>query len=87
GRGWESITDRIIEVVNRRSTRVVYVLWGEAAKKKQTLITNPQHVVIACGHPSPLSARNFFGSRCFSRVNRALIDVGIDPIDWQIPDV
>jgi uracil-DNA glycosylase len=87
GRGWESITDRVIEVVNRKSTRVVYVLWGEEAKKKQPLITNPQHVVIACAHPSPLSARNFFGSRCFSRANGALIDVGIEPIDWQIPDV
>lgn len=87
GRGWEAITDRVIEVVNGKATRVVYVLWGEEAKRKRPLITNPQHVVIACAHPSPLSARNFFGSRCFSRVNGALLDVGIDPIDWQIPDV
>ncbi|MCW5786521.1 MAG: uracil-DNA glycosylase [Nitrospira sp.] len=86
GRGWESITDRIIEVVNRRSTRVVYVLWGEAAKK-----ANADYQSAArrhCLRPSlPVVSEEFFGSRCFSRVNRALIDVGIDPIDWQIPDV
>ncbi|MBA5876576.1 MAG: uracil-DNA glycosylase [Nitrosomonas sp.] len=86
-RGWESITDRIIEVVNEKPVRVVYVLWGEEAKKKRGLITNPQHVVITCAHPSPLSVRKFFGSRCFSQVNKALMEAGIDPINWQIPDV
>lgn len=87
GRGWESITDRIIEVVNEKPVRVVYVLWGGEAKKKRGLITNPQHVVITCAHPSPLSVRKFFGSRCFSQVNQALMEAGIDPINWQIPDV
>jgi len=87
GRGWEFITDRVIEVVNEKPVRVVYVLWGGEAKKKRGLITNPQHVVITCAHPSPLSVRKFFGSRCFSQVNKALMKAGIDPINWQIPDV
>lgn len=87
GRGWEVMTDRIIELVNEKPTRVVFVLWGEEAKKKRRLVTNPQHVVIACAHPSPLSAKKFFGSRCFSQVNRALIEMGLAPIDWQIPDL
>lgn len=87
GRGWEIFTDRIIELVNEKPTRVVFVLWGGEAKKKRALVTNPQHVVIACAHPSPLSARNFFGSRCFSQVNRALTELGLAPIDWQIPDI
>ncbi|MFZ1503059.1 MAG: uracil-DNA glycosylase, partial [Nitrospira sp.] len=87
GRGWEIFTDRIIELVNAKPTRVVFVLWGGEAKKKRALVTNPQHVVIACAHPSPLSVRNFFGSRCFSQVNRALTEMGLAPIDWQIPDI
>lgn len=86
-RGWEVVTDRIIRMVDAKRTRVVFVLWGGEAKKKRTLITNSQHVVITCAHPSPLSARMFFGSRCFSRTNQALIEAGIEPIDWQIPDV
>jgi uracil-DNA glycosylase len=87
GQGWEAVTDRILEVVNAKPTRVVFVLWGGEAKKKRSLITNAQHVVIDCAHPSPLSARKFLGSRCFSRINRALTAAGLAPIDWQIPDV
>lgn len=87
GRGWEAVTDRIFEVVNAKPTPVVFVLWGGEAKKKQSLITNSHHVVIASAHPSPLSAKKFFGSRCFSQVNRALSEAGLEPIDWQIPDV
>lgn len=85
--GWQGFTDRVIELVNSKPTRVVFVLWGGEAQKKQSLITNPHHVVIACAHPSPLSAQKFFGSRCFSRINHSLIDARLSPIDWQIPDV
>ncbi|MCS6328868.1 MAG: uracil-DNA glycosylase [Nitrospira sp.] len=86
-RGWEAVTDRIFKVVNAKPSRVVFVLWGVEAKKKQALITAAQHVVISCAHPSPLSARKFFGSRCFSQVNRALTEANLKPIDWQIPDL
>jgi uracil-DNA glycosylase len=87
GRGWERFTDRIIELVAAKRTRVVFVLWGLEAQKKRMLITQSHHTVIATAHPSPLSARKFFGCRCFSRVNRDLADAGLAAIDWQIPDV
>lgn len=87
GRGWEAVTDRIIELLNAKPTRVVFVLWGGEAQKKQALITNPHHIVITCAHPSPLSARKFWGCRCFSHINHALTDAAVPPIDWQIPDV
>jgi uracil-DNA glycosylase len=87
GRGWERFTDRIIELVAAKQTRVVFVLWGRQAQKKRTLITQPHHTVIATAHPSPLSVRKFFGCRCFSQINRDLADAGSPPIDWQIPDV
>jgi uracil-DNA glycosylase len=85
--GWHSLTDRVIQLVDAKATRVVFVLWGAEAKKKQALIANPQHVVISSAHPSPLSARKFFGSRCFSRINDSLTSAGLSAIDWQIPDV
>jgi len=85
--GWGPFTDRVIEVLNGKSERVVFVLWGREAQKKTALITNPLHVVIAAAHPSPLSARKFFGSRCFSKVNDSLMEAGLLPIDWQISDV
>ena len=87
GRGWERFTDHIIELVAAKHTRVVFVLWGREAQKKRALITQSHHTVIATAHPSPLSARKFFGCRCFSHVNRDLTDAGSSPIDWQIPDV
>jgi uracil-DNA glycosylase len=87
GRGWERFTDRIIELVAAKKTRVVFVLWGREAQKKRLLITQSHHTVIATAHPSPLSVRKFFGCRCFSHINRNLADVGALPIDWQIPDI
>jgi uracil-DNA glycosylase len=87
GRGWEQFTDRIIAMVDAKETRVVFVLWGREAQKKRKLITKSHHAVVACAHPSPLSVRMFFGCRCFSHINRDLVDAGMTPINWQIPDV
>jgi uracil-DNA glycosylase len=87
GHGWEIFTDRIIELVAARPARVVFLLWGGAARRKAILVPQPQHVIIECAHPSPLSARKFFGCRCFSRTNQKLTEAGLTPIDWAIPDV
>lgn len=87
GRGWELFTDRIIELVAAKQTRVVFVLWGRQAQKKRDLITQSHHTVVATAHPSPLSVRKFYGCRCFSRINGDLVEAGMAPIDWQIPDV
>lgn len=86
GRGWETFTDRIIGTVNERTERTVFLLWGNHAREKRRLITNPVHFVHESAHPSPLSARNgFFGSRPFSRANDALTAAGIAPVDWALP--
>jgi uracil-DNA glycosylase len=46
------------------------------------------HKIISTSHPSPLGARKtttpFLGSRCFSRCNEALIQMGHTPIDWNV---
>lgn len=83
GRGWETFTDRVIQAVNEKKERTVFVLWGSHARKKKSLITNTNHSIIESAHPSPLSAHNgFFGSRPFSRINDELVDAGLFPIDW-----
>jgi uracil-DNA glycosylase len=84
-RGWERFTDRIIALCNEKDSRVVFVLWGRKAQEKTALITNPQHRIVACAHPSPLSAKQFFGSRPFSQINRHLAEAGQPPIDWRLP--
>lgn len=83
--GWETFTNRVIEAVNQKTDRVVFVLWGASARKKKELVDTSRHVIIESPHPSPLSAhRGFFGSRPFSRTNEALIAVGLAPIDWSL---
>ena len=87
GRGWETFTDEVISAVDAKSSRVVFLLWGAASRKKKSLIDTDRHTVIESAHPSPLSAHNgFFGSRPFSRANQALRESGQEPIDWAIPD-
>lgn len=85
-RGWELFTDRAIELLNKKNTPVVFLLWGNNAKRKAEAITNPSHLVLTAAHPSPLSAsRGFFGCRHFSQTNRFLTSCGLEPIKWQIP--
>lgn len=85
-KGWETFTDRVIEVVNDKPERVVFLLWGASARRKAALVDRSRHVVIESPHPSPLSAhRGFFGSRPFSRANAALAEAGRQPIEWCLP--
>ena len=87
GMGWEIFTDRVIELLNERQQPIVFLLWGGNARAKKRLITSPQHLVLECAHPSPLSAYNgFFGCRHFSKTNEFLKANGISPIDWTISD-
>lgn len=82
--GWELLTDYIIKVLNTKSTPVVFILWGNFAKEKAKLITNPIHYIIMSPHPSPLSAYSgFFGSKPFSKTNNYLVSHGLTPIDWS----
>ncbi|MBC7690711.1 MAG: uracil-DNA glycosylase [Methylotenera sp.] len=84
GQGWETFTDHVISRLSDRTDPVVFILWGAAAMKKKTRITNPQHLFLESVHPSPLSAsRGFFGSRPFSKSNALLKELGKVPIDWS----
>lgn len=85
GRGWERFTDRVIQAVSEKQERVVFVLWGAAARKKKPMIDLSVHAVVESAHPSPLSAhRGFLGSRPFSAVNELLVQGGRTPIDWRV---
>ncbi|MBQ3520731.1 MAG: uracil-DNA glycosylase [Firmicutes bacterium] len=87
GKGWEIFTDRVIELLNEREKPMVFILWGNNAKAKEKLITNPAHCIIKSAHPSPLSAHyGFWGGKYFSRTNEFLISTGQEPIDWSIPE-
>ena len=83
-KGWERLTNRLIDSLNELKHPVIFILWGKPAQDKEKLITNPNHVILKAPHPSPLSAyRGFFGSKPFSKVNDILIQQGQTPIRWK----
>ncbi len=82
--GWERLTNYIIRLLNEKEEPVVFILWGNFAKEKASLITNPRHLVLMSPHPSPFAARyGFFGSKPFSKTNEFLRKNGLKEIDWS----
>lgn len=82
-RGWERFTDEVIETINQKKERVIFILWGSPAQQKGSRIDESKHLVLKAPHPSPLSAyRGFFGSRPFSKVNLELEKMGKTGIAW-----
>lgn len=83
--GWTIFTDYIIKLVNLKEQPVVFILWGNYARSKKSLITNEHHLIIESSHPSPFSAYNgFFGSKPFSKTNKFLTKNNLKPINWQL---
>jgi uracil-DNA glycosylase len=86
GKGWEQFTDRVIMALNEREQPMVFILWGANAQSKESMITNPNHLILKSAHPSPLSAhKGFWGGCYFSKANYFLSQFG-DPVDWAIPN-
>ncbi len=84
-KGWETFTDEIIKILNKKEEPVVFILWGNYAREKKKYITNPIHYIIESPHPSPFSARNgFFGSKPFSKTNEFLKSKGLKEINWNV---
>lgn len=84
-KGWENLTTKIIELLNKREKPIVFILWGGQAKKMAEKITNKNHLVLTSAHPSPLSAYNgFFGCKHFSKTNEFLIKNNQTPINWNL---
>ena len=84
-KGWEKFTDAVIKKLNERDKPLVFLLWGNYARKKAALIDKSKHIIIEGIHPSPLSASTgFFGSKPFSAINNSLKSIGQKEIDWQL---
>ncbi|MGR5284572.1 uracil-DNA glycosylase [Vibrio maritimus] len=82
--GWETFTDKVIEVLNQNSENIIFLLWGAHAQKKGSMIDRQKHHVLTAPHPSPLSARRgFFGCSHFSKTNQLLEELGKPTINWQ----
>ena len=82
--GWQEFTDAAISKLSERARNVVFMLWGNPAKAKASLIDASRHLVLTAAHPSPLARGAFFGCRHFSKANLYLAQHGKAPIDWDL---
>lgn len=83
-KGWEQFTDAIIASLSSQKKGIVFMLWGNYAKKKGKHIDRSKHLALEAGHPSPLSANRglWFGNKHFSKTNAYLTKHGDAPIAW-----
>lgn len=84
-KGWELFTDRVISIISEKKSGIVFLLWGNYAQAKVSLIDETKHLVLRAAHPSPFSVyRGFYGCRHFSATNNFLSKSGMTPVDWSL---
>jgi uracil-DNA glycosylase len=83
---WKPITYDLIRRIAREHEGVVYILWGEFAKKlvDDVGIDINKNLVLTSRHPSPLAASKgpFVGNMHFTKANEYLVTRGKEPIKW-----
>jgi len=90
-RGWEVLTDAIVEAVLTQPRPVVCMLWGAQAQAKRALVDTSSgwgaRLALCANHPSPLSARRppipFVGCNHFQLANQFLQKHGAAPVLWR----
>ncbi len=82
--GWQNFTDAVIRKLSEGREHLVFMLWGNFAKRKKELIDGNKHLVLEAAHPSPLAGGAYFGSRHFSQANEYLEEHGRGTIDWNL---
>ena len=86
---WTRFTDAVIQALAKKES-LVFIAWGNPAKKAVAQIARLKHLVLESAHPSPLSAhgsRNpprpgFFGNGHFKKANDYLRQTNQEPITW-----
>ena len=83
--GWSALADEVVAALSAERPAVAFLLWGADARRRVALVDRSKHLVLESGHPSPLNrARDFPGSRPFSRANEWLASRGLEPVDWRL---
>jgi uracil-DNA glycosylase len=84
-KGWEIFTDNVIKALSEQKEGLIFILWGNYAQAKETLINSKKHHVLKAAHPSPFSVyRGFFGCKHFSKTNDLLRQMGQTEINWKL---
>ena len=79
--GWQNFTDAAIKALNKNREHIVFMLWGNNAKKKKNLIDINRHCIIESYHPAARQKYKFKKHQ-FTCCNAYLKQQGLDEIDW-----
>jgi uracil-DNA glycosylase len=82
-KGWEKFTDAVIKNISEKKEGIIFLLWGNYAKNKASIIDTEKHHLLLAPHPSPLARGGFFGCKHFSKTNQLLKAQGKKEIDWR----
>jgi uracil-DNA glycosylase len=82
--GWLKFTDAVIQTLSEQKQHLVFMLWGNYAISKETLIDASKHLILKAAHPSPLARGAFFGSKHFSKANAYLRNNGQQEVNWLL---
>lgn len=80
--GWQTFTDAVIKKISDEKAGIVFLLWGNYARSKKSIIDAGRHYVLEAAHPSPLARGAFFGCGHFAKTNEILKRNGKTPIIW-----
>lgn len=80
---WIEFTNEIIKYINEHSEGIVFLLWGNHAKKYKSFVDLNKHYCLEASHPSPLARNGWFGCKHFSKTNEILKNNNKSVIDWN----
>ncbi len=83
---YKQFTSSILTLLNELQQPIVFLLWGNEAKKYSKFLNNKNHLVLSASHPSPLGANKggWFGCNHFIKVNEFLQNNNSDSVEWVV---
>ena len=81
---YEEFFHEVLETLDKQFRPMVFLLWGGYARKLKKFLHNPDHLILECAHPSPLSANHggWFGNNHFKLTNEYLRKNHLQEINW-----
>lgn len=78
---WQKFTDAAIKALSEHREHIVFMLWGNDARRKKRLIDTERHHIIESYHPAARQ-RYKFKKHQFTCCNAYLKQQGLEEIDW-----
>jgi len=82
---WQFMPLRILQFLSKKRQGVVYMLWGNDAKKYEPHINKNGNLILQASHPVARGGANSF-LRCkhFREANDYLVRTKQEPVDWTL---